>query len=146
MAILDAQARFADAQALTASGASTNVIDLGVTSSRLGDGEPMAVLIHLDATADDANADETYSAQLEMDSADSFGSPANLGGAQSIPRGTVAGSVFVLPIPVATDVERYVRLFLTLGGTTPSISISAYLVPQSFIDKRKDYPIGYTVS
>ena len=48
---IDAQGKFSDGQALTASAVSSNVVDLG-GDYNLGIGEPMAVVLVVDAAAD----------------------------------------------------------------------------------------------
>jgi len=55
---IDAQGLFSDAQALTATAASTNIVDLG-SDRNIGVGEEMVVAIFLDVAADDGDADET---------------------------------------------------------------------------------------
>lgn len=127
--ILDAQLMFSDAQALAAPGVSTNLLD--VRSLNLSGGEPMALVISVDVAPDAGNGDETYTAQLQTDDAAAFSSPANLGGAFPIPRNTLVGTRFVIPLPYPFGLaERYLRISYTLGGTTPSITLSAYLSPR----------------
>ena len=141
--ILDSYNQFSDAQALTATAASTNSIDLGVDN--VGIGEPLAVLISLDVAADDADADETYSVALETDDNDSFSS-ATVIGSRTIPAGSAAGSKFVISVPADSSAERYVRLNYTLGGTTPSVTVTAFLQPQNMLDNYEKYPNAYTIS
>lgn len=125
--IIDAQHLFSDAQALSATGASTNIIDLG-SDRNIGLGEPMAVVVTIDVAADRTTGDETYTVQLQTDDNAAFSSAANVGGAYSILQYT-AGSRFVIPLPIGTETERYLRLNYTLGGTTPSITVTAFLTP-----------------
>jgi hypothetical protein len=141
---LDAKHLFSDAQALTATAASTNVVDLG-SDSNLGIGEPMVVVVSLDVAADDANGDETYSVALQTDDNDSFSSAAELA-SRTITRGDAAGTKYVLGVPADTSAERYLRLNFTLGGTTPSATVTAFLIPQSMIQNYVSYPDGFTIS
>ena len=141
---IDAQNLFSDAQALSATAASTNVIDLGIDGN-LGIGEMMAVMISVDVAADDSDADETYVVAIETDDNDAFASAAELG-SLTIVRGAAAGVRKVFILPKSEDVERYVRLNFTLGGTTPSVTVTAALVPADFINATVEYASGYTVS
>ena len=142
--ILDSQNRFSDSQALTATAASTDSIDLGFDNN-VGIGEPMSVVVFLETAADDADADETYSVDLEADSVSGFGSAVVIA-TRAIPRGTASGEKFVLSVPADLSADQFLRLNYTLGGTTPSVTVSAYLVPTKFVDNSVAYPVGYTIS
>lgn len=132
--MVDAQLLFSNAQAITADAASTNIVDLGVARN-LFDGEPLAVVVIVDVAADGTTTDETYEFQIETDDADSFGSPTDLI-AHSIGYASLtAGSKHVLPIPVGAAVERYLRVYYNVGGTTPSITVT-FLDPIKYGSKR----------
>ncbi len=123
---IDSLLEFSDAQALTATGASTNVVDLG-SDRDIGVGCPLWVVITLGAAADGTTGDETYTVALQTDDNSSFSSATDIASV-SIPRGSAAGSQFVIGVPYAN--ERYLRLNYTLGGTTPSVTVSAHLTGQ----------------
>ena len=74
---LDGQNLYSDAQALTATAASTNLIDHG-SDRDLGIGEPLVAVIVVDVALDDTNADETYSAVVQTDDNSSFSSAATV--------------------------------------------------------------------
>ncbi len=141
---IDSQNQFSDAQALTATAASTNLIDLGIDGN-LGIGEVMAVVVGVDVAADDTNSDETYSVAIQTDDNSSFSSATTLG-TITITRGDAAGTRKVFLLPKDTDMERYIRLNYTLGGTTPSVTVTSFLVPADFVNATVDYASGYTVS
>lgn len=141
---IDAQNLFSDAQALTGSAASSNVIDLGVDGN-LGIGEPMVVVVSLDAAADDANGDETYQFDLEFDDNGSFTS-ASVVASRTFARGSAAGEKFVLAVPADQSGERYLRLSYTLGGTTPSVTVTAFLIPHNMVHNYVQYADGFTIS
>lgn len=141
---LDSQGQFSDGQALNATAASTNLIDTGVDGN-IGIGEAMAVLLVLDVAADDTNSDETYSVALQTDDNSSFSSATQIGSA-TITRGDAAGTKYVIPIPADQTAERYLRLNYTLGGTTPTVTVTATLIQQSNIDNYVQYDNGYTIS
>lgn len=142
--ILDAQNQYSDAQAFTSTAASTNYIDHG-SDRNLGVGEPMAVLVVLDVAADDGNSDETYSVAVQVDDNSSFSSATTLG-TITITRGDAAGTKYVYVIPKSTSFEQYSRLYATLGGTSPSVTFTAQLLPLSAIEHVDYYADGFTVS
>lgn len=126
--IMDERLLFSDGQALTGTAASTNVVDL-TTARQIGKGRPLYLVITLDVAADDTTGDETYSAQLQTDDNEAFSSAASLGGAITITRGDPAGTKYVATIPYE-NVERYLRINYTLGGTTPTVTLNAWLTDQ----------------
>lgn len=142
--IMDAQLLFSDAQALTSTAASTNLVDLGADRN-IGQGEPMAVMINLDVAADAASADETYTAAIQTDDNSSFSSATTLE-TLTITRGDAAGTKYFHVFKPDTLVERYLRINYTLGGTTPSVTVTAHMVPLSFIEKYNSYADGFTIS
>lgn len=156
--MLDAQHEFSDAQAVTADAVGTNVLDLSVDRS-IGTGEAMAVLFVVDVAADQATGDEDYTFEVEYASNAAQTTGRQLIGRRVFESGTptapaqdadllIAGYQFYIPIP-PTDLnesERYLGVRYDVAGTTPSITVSAYLVPLSFAQKSVHYPGGYTVT
>ena len=145
--ILDAQNQLADSQAFTATAVSENIIDLGADRN-IGIGEPMSIVINTEVAFDAANADETYTCQVQADDNAAFSSAVSVGGLVTIARGTAAGSQIVIPLPADYSTEQYLRLSFTLAGTTPSFTASAFLQPSSMIANSEfgGYAIGYTIS
>lgn len=143
--ILDSQLQFSAAQAVSADAASTNYIDLGV-GRQIFDAEPMAVLLHVSVAADGTTTDETYEFQIETDDNTSFSSATDLVAHSIGYAALTANSLHVLPIPVGATVERYLRLNYNVGGTSPSVTLSAYLVPLNSIQKYKLHADGITIS
>ena len=144
---IDAQLLFSDAQAVTADARSTNVVDLGVGRT-LFDGEPLAIVIVIDVGADYTTTDETYAFQVRTDDNSSMSSPTvvsttTISAASS---GLAAGKRFVLPIPIGVAIERYLEVYYDVGGTTPSLTVTAFLQPLSMIDKFRTYPDAVTIS
>ena len=155
---VDSQALFADAQALTATAVGTNVIDLGVARS-IGNGEPMAVLFVVDVAADQTTGDEDYTFEVEYSSVAAQTSGYVTMGRRVYESGTpgapaqdadllVAGYRFAIPIPPtgAGDDEQYIGIRSTLAGTTPTITVTAYLTPMSMIDATVDYADGFAIT
>jgi hypothetical protein len=126
--ILDRRLQVSAMQALSGAGAapSTDVIDLG--SQRLiGPGEPMwwviAARVGLAGTA------PTLDIAVQTDDAAGFASPATvLSHPQLAAAAFAAGSRIVIPMPFVN--ERFLRLLFTLGGTTPSATVDAWLTNQ----------------
>jgi hypothetical protein len=142
--ILDSFLQFSAAQALTATAASTSYIDLGVDRN-VGVGTPLSVVITLDVAADATDGNETYSAALQTDSSSAFGSAVTLGTA-TITRGDAAGTKYIIPLPADSKADRYLRLNYTLGGTTPTVTLTAELQPTNAIQNDYYFPRGYTVA
>jgi hypothetical protein len=149
--IIDAQNLLSDAQALTVTARSTNVIDLGVDRD-LGKGEPMAVVVNVDVAADGTTGDETYQFDVETDDNVGFASPEVLvrriaGALPNIPRAAlIAGFRLVLPIPSDGRADRFISVNYTLGGTTPTITVTTHLQPMSMIQAEATYPDNITIS
>lgn len=135
--------KLSDAQALTATADSTNVIDLS-NDRDIGKGEAMAFVVSVGVAADVADADETYSFQLETDDNASMTSSTIVAGGTIAGASLTAGSLHVFPI--ATTNERYVQGVYTLGGTTPSVTVDTWVAPLADVDQYVDYASGYTVS
>ena len=157
--ILDALAQFSDSQALTATALATNVIDLGSVDRNIGTGEPMAVVFNVEVSADQTTGDEDYQFDVETASDAAITTARKLLGRRIFESGTpaapfedadllVQGFVFVIPIPYGglAEAERFLAVRYTLAGTTPTITVSAHLVPLSFVQKTVDYPKGYVIS
>lgn len=155
---VDSQHLLSDAQALTATAVGTNVIDLGVARS-IGNGEPMAVLFVVDVAADQTTGDEDYTFDVEYSSVAAQTSGYVTMGRRIFESGTpaapaqdadllVAGYRFAIPIPPtgAGDDEQYLGIRYTLAGTTPTITVTAYLTPMSMIDATVDYADGFAIS
>lgn len=147
--IIDSQQIFSDAQALTATAVSTNVIDLGADRN-IGIGEPMAVVINVDVAADSTTGDETYEFQVQTGST---ATPTTVigkigyGGSNELAESTLAaGYRIVIPLPTNSTADRYLRLNYVLGGTTPTITVTSHLQPLNMIQAEVTYPKGYTIS
>ena len=156
--ILDGQLQFSDDQALTATAVGTNVIDLSVDRS-VGNGEPMAVVFNIGVAADQTTGDEDYTFEVEYASDAAQTTGRQLIGRRVYESGTPTapaqdadllgvGYKVIIPIPPTdlSESERYIGVRYTLAGTTPSVTVSAYLQPLSMIDATNDYATGYSIS
>ena len=139
--LLDAQEQYSNAQALTVTAVSTNVID-HLADRNLGVGHPVILLLQLDVVADDTDADETYTATWQTDDNVAFTSAATLGAVITITLGDVAGTRYVIVAPPDATFERFTRVNYTLGGTTPTVTVSAWLLPLVGLENIIDYADG----
>lgn len=112
-------------QALTASGATTDVKDFGGDYDKGPGGEVKGLIFVVETAADYTTGDETYTFTLQTDDNSGFSSAATLSSS-----GTIAGSALTAGtkvfVPLLNTNERYIRGYATLAGTTPSITISTY--------------------
>lgn len=140
--ILDSKLQFSDAQALTGTADSTNVIDLS-NDRDIGIGEPMALVVTVGVAADFTTTDETYQFQLETDDNAAMSSSTIIGDVTVAAANLTAGDKVVIPLGHSN--ERYLQVVYTLGGTTPTVTVDAYLQPLSMIDGYVTYASGYSV-
>jgi hypothetical protein len=140
--ILDAQLQFSKTQALTATAVSTNSIDLGVQRN-IGIGTGMAVIVTCDVAL--AGTTPTLQVGIQFDDNSSFSSPNTVSSSIQV-SALAAGSKIVVPVPAMPNGERYVRLNYTLGGTTPTATVTAYLQPASMVQNEGVYKDAYTIS
>lgn len=154
---IDEQLQFSDAQALTATAVGTNVIDLSADRS-IGNGEPLAVVFVVTVAADQTTGDEDYTFEVEYASNAAQSTGRQLIGRRVFESGTpaapaqdadllVAGFSFSIPIPPTklSESEQYLGVRYTLAGTTPTITVSAFLQPMSMIDANNLYADGFAI-
>lgn len=131
---LDAENLFSDAQALTATAASTNSIDLQAIRN-MGVGQDIYVIISVDVAFTDSGSDSTMAVTIETDDNSSFSSATT---AQTI--GTFAalsavGSRLIAKLQPDLINERYVRLKYTAANgnlTTGSVTAALFLDAQAY--------------
>src|SRR5581483_4988378 len=98
---LDRLGLFSDAQALTASALSTNVVDFtNVTPKRqVGAGKPLWVIFSIGVAADFTTGDETYQFDLYTSAAANMSSPVNLGSRAIVASALTAGALIAMAVP-----------------------------------------------
>lgn len=145
---LDKELLLCDAQAFDPDAASSNTIDLGNVTPKidLGTGEPMVLCIQVDVAADHTTGNETFNFQLIQSANADLSSPDNLISRTIDYSLLTAGSKHYIPIPPGAITKRYIGLYFDGGGTTPTITLTAWISAQSMIDKQPTYAKGYTIS
>lgn len=145
--MLDAFTLLSDAQAFTASAVSTNSFDKGAAGLDLSGGEPLAVEINVDVAADATTGDETYAFNLIESAVTALTSATTLYTMTISRTLLVAGATFVMPIPKNLNPAlRHLGISTTLGGTTPSITITAGIKALSQCENRALFPDLITIS
>ena len=130
---IDAHNEFSDAQAVTASAASENIIDLN--AARRGAGVPLKIHAAVN-TAFVGTGSTTLTISFQSSSAEAFSSPTTHWQISAVDEADlVAGKRFELP-PVPDDAAQYGRLYYTVGsGPFTAGKIDAALV----IDKQTNH-------
>lgn len=124
--IFDKNLQFSADQALTATAASTDYLDLG-SDRDIGPGTPLWLVVVSKAAP--GGTSPTIAVSIETDDNSSFSSAATLA-----THTTVAGASFglgekiVMPWPFTN--ERYNRVKFTLGGTSPTFTVDAFVTSQ----------------
>lgn len=126
---------FSDAQNLTATAASTNIIDLGATGTVLGapaaltrdigKGNPIPLVIRLTAAA--TGTSPTLDVAVQVDTVENFASPTTIATTEQKAGGAAGDEVYLdVYLPEGTN-QRYLRLNYTLGGTSPVYNLDAFI-------------------
>lgn len=124
---LDKQGLFSDGQAITATAASTNYIDLGAPGTPagsavaiprdLGKGEPLPLLVNVDEAFNNLTS---ITIALQVDDDEAFGSAKTVQSATVALADLAGGRVPAFDyVPNGAD-ERYMRLHYTVTGTAPT--------------------------
>lgn len=144
--IIDSQALLSDAQAVTADAVSTNTFDSGAAGNDISVGEPLVAVIQVDVAADFTTTDETYEFQVIQSAAANLSSPDVLCLRAILAADLTAGSIHHIPIPQGSKTKRYLGLNYNVGGTSPSVTVTAFFQPASMLQKDKVYADGITIS
>lgn len=136
---IDSKQAFADGQALTVTAVSTNVIDLGVDRN-IGPGEHMAVMVS--SSVDAGGTTPTLQFAIQSSPNENMSGSTVIGTSEEV-TSLLAGQKIVLPLGLTN--ERYLRLNLIAGGTSPTHTIDAYLQPYSMVDAKTDYANNYDI-
>lgn len=140
--LIDRQNRFSNAQAITATAGSTDIIDLGGAGRNIGVGEEMYLVVIVTTAFTDASSDSTVAVTLETDDNDTMSTPTTILTLGTFAALSAAGTRLVVRLPVATY-ERYIGVRYTVaGGNLTTGAISAFLTKN--IDAYTNYANNYT--
>lgn len=140
--ILDANLRFSDAQAITATADSTNIIDQNIAGRDAGTGKPLYVVVVITTAMTNTG---TVDVALQGDSTSTI-TPDKTRSLFVIPAGSAVGDTFIAPLHPAGEPEalQYINLKYTVSGTVSTGNVDAFLV--SDIQRWKAYANNYTIS
>jgi hypothetical protein len=145
----DALLMLSDSQPLTGTGAvSANTIDLGNPTVKrdVGTGEPLVLVVATETALVGAGGSLTAEV-LQSDNAD-LSSPDVIASSGPILAAALPiGSVVQVAIPEGRITKRYLGAKLTLAGTTPTLTVNAFIQPSSMASQAapRHYAKGYTV-
>ncbi len=154
--ILDQQTEFSDAQAVTATAISTNVLDLtqgqsGLTTIDVGEGETIFLVVQTQTTATDSSSDATLTVSLESDSTTDLATSATVHfttGALAFAAFATAGTrlcCVALPRQVQGVYERYLGVRYTVAsGPLTAGKFDAFLTKDP--NSTRVYQSGFTVA
>lgn len=142
--ILDAHNQFSDSQAVTATAASDNLIDLGAIRN-VGVGQPLYLIVMCTVAMTDSGSDSTVAVTIETDDNASFSSATTAQTIGTFSATSAAGTKLVALIQPNAVNERYMRLKYTVaGGNLTTGSFDAYLAES--IDAFTAYADAITIS
>ena len=142
--IIDAQNQYSDAQAITASAASENLIDMG-SERRIGTGQNLYLVAIVDVAFTDAGSDSTVTITIEADALAAFGSPTTIQTIGTFGALSAIGARLIARLAPEALFEQFHRLFYTVAnGNLTTGSITAFLTHD--IDAFTAYPSGFTIS
>lgn len=111
--IIDRFNEFSDAQAVTASAASTNVVDLKAAGGI--EGKPYYLIIKTNVAAE-ASGDATVTFALQTDSAENFGSAVTLWSSAAIGKATLVAGYQVIRLALnGLALNKYLRVYYTVA-------------------------------
>lgn len=127
----DKNFEFSSGQALTASGATTNAKNFGAQVS-FGDGSPLYMHFLVTVAAGGTSPTAKFEAQDSADDS-TYGTLASLEAFAAAQLGK--GEHFAIALPnIKNRPKQYLRGYVTLGGTSPTLTIDCWLSNDSSIN------------
>lgn len=124
--IMDKRLQVSSDQALTATAVSTDVIDLG-HAANVGPGEPLWLVVV--AKTGLGGTSPTLAISIETDDNSAFSSAVTLATGPTLAAAAFAtGQQIVMPLTLTN--ERYLRAKYTMGGTSPTATVDAWITNQ----------------
>lgn len=127
--IIDNTLVLSDSQAVTATAASTNLIDLGAPGTAYGHASPVSfdigkateipIIVHVTQAFNNLTS---LTVSIETDDNAAFSSPATVGTGPAVPLASLGlGARLSFPVEIPEGVnERYMRLMFTVAGAAPT--------------------------
>lgn len=143
MTVLDKNTQMSDSQALTIDAVSTNVYD-ATTDRDIGPGEPMVFVVYAETAF--GGTTPTIAVSIETDDDVGFGSSTIVMTSQAFTPAALTEAENIIVIPLPMNNQRYMRLSYDMEGTSPTLTVSAYLQPQSTVQNQRYLPNNYTIS
>lgn len=145
----DAFLLLSDAQAVSADAVSTNALKIGAAGLDIGVGEPLAVVFVIDVAADYTTADETYKFVVRTATA----SDGTTGAASLVETPAIAGNALtagtrfalLLPQGRVSATATHLAAYYDVTGTTPSVTVTAFVQPASMVQNDVYYASGFSV-
>lgn len=144
--IIDAHLLLWDAAALTIDAASTNAYDTGAAGNDISIGEELVAVIQVDTAASHADTDETYEFQVIQSASANLSSPDVLAARPIDYLLLTAGSLHYIPVPSASKSKRYLGLYFNGGGTTPTVTVTAWFTTAKSLQAYKSYADAIEIS
>lgn len=152
--IIDSFVQLSSAQALTATAASEDYISLQ-NPRDIGMGEPMALVVNWRVAA--GGTSPTFSVAVQVDDNTGFSSATTVVTSKTLSGTTAmpAGAQLVVPLPSLSEIlttspsaaeNTYLRANYTLGGTSPTMTIDAQIMPVSMVQNYRSYADNITIS
>ncbi len=142
MAMIDKLLTFCTAQALTDDANLTDVIDL-LAAGVLGNGKPMQVCINVDVAADATTGNETYAFNVITDDVATIDSGTTIATKTIAAASLAVNTIHTIDIPENVATLRYLGVAFDGGGTTPTITVTAWLAEKGSLTNLFKAPNGY---
>jgi len=126
--IFDKNLVFGENKALTASGIIGEAIDMSVANPNIGAGSKKFLAVVINTPLGSGASDGTVKFHIQ-DAATDTATPVTIQSGKQYSEGDLAANDIVL-IPIPDEVQRYVSAYAELGGTSPTITVSAYIYVQ----------------
>jgi len=152
---VDSQELFSDAQAVTSTAISTNVLDLNAASASnvpllqdIGNGEPIYLVVTTTTACTDTSSDATLTLTLESDSTANLATSATVHistGALAFATYATAGSVVFAGALPSGNYERYLGLRYTIAdGPLTAGAFTGFLTKD--LQRYRYYASGFSVA
>lgn len=130
---LDKLLQLGNAQEVTSSAASTNVVDFGA-SRDMGPGEPLCVVVTCEEDAASGGGSATVVVGLQTDSAEGFGTVKTVLSTPAIAQANITDGKVVAVIALPPSMQRYVRLYYTVAsGPLTAGMFTAHIMPMAAV-------------